>query len=918
MEVSREAAGIGAVGGAADLAHFGFEYNRAAFSYDQTLRWSRFNTGRKFAMSQMDMFREDVSDLASVAMVKLHVYGPIMTMSIGYCVTVFVEGRSGLKFPAPPTFISGLYLQSLGVAFGFFTLAVWMVFHASLRAQVAAVQLRTRKVRVPVPTQTQLDDARRILSSYEEQNLYDIFKMPYVLPNAGEAPEHEESAAAPAEGTKAAKQPAKGKKGKKAKGKKGSSGDEGEGEAGDFQAHVPGFKHGVPHWIEQEFQDMESMPGASSSAAGLEGLTEPYAHFEHVRDAQREWWSAEAYNRVCMLFGMVHVLQAFAYWLVIHCITDLGLVWCAAVGSTGCTAASMLIFRLDVLPSKGGCLPIELSGPFLSSIATAMMYTHSPTQFTQDVSRALAATCLVFHILFTFRMYAISKPGKDDFDSVAHESGGSKNFLVDGACDAPSWLPQSFQVVTYLIAPPQSKVDLSKEKASNDAMMMDQPVGNRNEVDMTPWYYTRTMIAVTFVGWLVLLTGRIAEAAMGERLLMTNPGVAPWTRRGLWYGWEFGPITSKHYAHVTPQRGHFGWEHGWGPQGQQELMPSDLFGFHPEADKWWSEHGKSGAANIGPNTWAKYRVNFGNVAIIDKHNGPFPETEPAVPASMASGGGGAAAVPASSGASHSAGHRRLRGEDEESVAAFEQVVRPVVPVAVQWPALFEPDLITCDAATGAIAAITINGAGAVVPSEAATGQSRGMAAAFSLAGLPKLGRASGLSWGRSGLLVVLHSGEVAECPPPGAGSQESSCRLLNLPKLPASGAVSIVEDGETYRVAIARKGDSKVTVLELVEMMWQEVAELFVESAEQTAAEVASVFASDKELHIMTKDGVAFQWSMTNGRPSSSHKREVPSAARKSEWRSHCALSSGNVVRLAATWRKAAGGAVTQQPELFL
>lgn len=33
------------------------------------------------------------------------------------------------------------------------------------------VQLRTRQVRLPVPTQRQLDSARKILSSYEEQGL---------------------------------------------------------------------------------------------------------------------------------------------------------------------------------------------------------------------------------------------------------------------------------------------------------------------------------------------------------------------------------------------------------------------------------------------------------------------------------------------------------------------------------------------------------------------------------------------------------------------------------------------------------------------------------------------------------------------------------------------------------------------------
>lgn len=31
-------------------------------------------------------------------------------MSLGYVLTVLVEARSGLKFPGPPTFASGLWL----------------------------------------------------------------------------------------------------------------------------------------------------------------------------------------------------------------------------------------------------------------------------------------------------------------------------------------------------------------------------------------------------------------------------------------------------------------------------------------------------------------------------------------------------------------------------------------------------------------------------------------------------------------------------------------------------------------------------------------------------------------------------------------------------------------------------------------
>ncbi|CAK0885151.1 unnamed protein product, partial [Prorocentrum cordatum] len=200
-------------------------------------------------------------------------------------------------------------------------------------------------------------------------------------------------------------------------------------------------------------------------------------------------------------------------------------------------------------------------------------------------------------------------------------------------------------------------------------------------VDMTPWLYVRTFLLMVVLGWTVQLSGRIVECVMGERMLMVNPGAPPWSRVGQWYGWEFGPITSKHYAHVTPMQGHFNYQHGWGPQGQQEIWSSDMFGFHPEADMWWAEplpeEGEElpaqltldslvGAAGYGENhwrNWAKY--------VEDGSGEPFQfHSQEAWDEAVAEVRGG--------------GHRRLRGEE-----AVIKVQRPVVPVPVQWSRLLD-------------------------------------------------------------------------------------------------------------------------------------------------------------------------------------------------------------------------------------
>lgn len=39
-----------------------------------------------------------------------------------------------------------------------------------------------------MPSQRQLDSARKILSTYEEQGVYDMFRLPFLMPNTGNTP----------------------------------------------------------------------------------------------------------------------------------------------------------------------------------------------------------------------------------------------------------------------------------------------------------------------------------------------------------------------------------------------------------------------------------------------------------------------------------------------------------------------------------------------------------------------------------------------------------------------------------------------------------------------------------------------------------------------------------------------------------
>jgi len=868
----------------------GWNYNRANFKYDQGQRWQRYTTGRKMAMATVGMFRQDVTDLAGVSMAKLKVYGPIYGIVITVCVTVFVEGRSGLKFPGPPVFISQIYLQCLSIGMGFMALATWLLFHASMRAQVACVQLRTRKVRVPVPTQRQLDGSRKLLSSWEEQGLYDIFRIPFVMPNGANSPDQSDEEE---EDRKQHKGYAKG----------GIPGLAGKVKAMAVEAHekghathnarTPGLTAGNPSWYATELEQREDHPEGSPSGFGMGGPPNPYEHFELLRDAQKEWWGCEAYMRICFLYGMMHLIMAFSYWITLHNICELGMIWCSNLGAAGLTAGVWIMFRMDVLPEHGGSFPAEIGGPFVASITLGMMYGHTVNQTMIDVARGIAAFIILMHVTLCFRLYSVAKPAMTKAHHNAKEAGG-RLFNSSGSCDSPAWLPSAFQHVMYLVAPPKTQEQLEQEtKDRENNTIGDDPMA---KVDMTPWAYTRTMISIVALGWIVQLSGHAIECVMGERMLMSNPGQPPWSRAGQWYGWEHGPVSSKHYAHVTPQRGHWAWQKGWGPQGQQELWASDMFGFAPEADAWWAEpegpEPLQGAAGFGVNTWAKGTVAYGQ---NEPKWGPQHEGHHNF--------------------DNNGGHRRL-----SATAAAAPEPRAVVPVPVQWPALMEPDFLTCQASGTKVAALTASGLGLLIDPSTTDGS----VTEFSLEGLLELGMARSITWGDSSFLVVTSSGKLARCPANSLQLGRAACSAVPVPALPAAAgtAASVVEFDTSLLAAVATSAGS-VSLLDLAAgddeevPTWRSLGTVSLPEG----GEVAAVAATRERLVVTSKDGASYVWNLrTDGTPASEEPMHVdtPAAGPRRQWQSACLLPNGKIVRLATRWARGKGGASALSSELLI
>merc|ERR1711920_439254 len=89
-----------------------------------------------------------------------------LTLFMCVCAALSCAGRLGMHGAAPPGWLCALYSGNIFTSIMFNGISLWMDVHGSLRAQVAAVSLLTRKARLPIPSIAQLDQARTFSSAY--------------------------------------------------------------------------------------------------------------------------------------------------------------------------------------------------------------------------------------------------------------------------------------------------------------------------------------------------------------------------------------------------------------------------------------------------------------------------------------------------------------------------------------------------------------------------------------------------------------------------------------------------------------------------------------------------------------------------------------------------------------------------------
>eukprot|EP00403_Amphidinium_massartii_P032513 CAMPEP_0178448616 /NCGR_PEP_ID=MMETSP0689_2-20121128/42087_1 /TAXON_ID=160604 /ORGANISM="Amphidinium massartii, Strain CS-259" /LENGTH=573 /DNA_ID=CAMNT_0020073829 /DNA_START=56 /DNA_END=1774 /DNA_ORIENTATION=- len=505
----------GAVGAGAAAGGL-FKYNRENFMFDQGLRFNRFCAGYSMAIEQGSQYREDVADMTALTTTKearLHVICGIMfTCSI----QLIMAGRLGVHGPSPSGWQLAVYWCLTAFAFQWLVITTWLSLHAHARSQSGMVHLRTRSVRLPIPTPHQLDKARSFGIRYETQRVGDILRVPFLTPAPHEAPIEV------------------------------SDEDDG-GKAPSASAAKPSRKRraqritwSTPVWAADEDPDLYTGAGAIS------GTPE---HFEMYRGLMHEWWAHDVYARITLMITFVHWLQGCALYIQCHAFTELRALWVGWSCTIPFCFAVFCVLQMDIMKMQTNFMsnfPVENFIPYtplLTCLGMSIDYSVISANWGwRTIIYLLSWICYILHFLWAIRLYDLAQP----------HSLPARAELPGKPWWPQEWyLPSAFMNVLYLVAPPKQLEPgqtclLQEMKAARGHKAAVAPTKKERIVkpQLFPWKIVRGGLICNIAVWAFVMVGRVVEQVNGERQLLKQEGrverwpahmqpwMPPWTREG--------------------------------------------------------------------------------------------------------------------------------------------------------------------------------------------------------------------------------------------------------------------------------------------------------------------------------------------------------------------------------------------------
>jgi hypothetical protein len=493
--------GAEAAAGVAAVAKGAFNYNRENYFFDAGLRFARFNTGYSMAMAQVSQYREDISDLTELTVGKADTYHGVGTICFVLNFQLIMAGRLGVHGPAPPGWLMGMYWTNICSALMFLVMFTWMAMHSGARATAGAANMRTRTVRLPIPTPKMLDEARMLGNEFEKQRVVDIFRVPFVAPAAKESVEDPET------------------------GKR-----------------VPISDRRMPRWYHDEVAELRKDEGGAAPSPN----SNP-EHFELYRGLQEEWWGYDVYSRIGITFFFSNWLASVSLYSMCHVFTELRHIWPAWTVVACFATAHYGILRLEITPPADSAMPpMEKVVPFVPVLAVAAMTIDysvlDPHPVWLGLIYGLAWIGYGTYFLWALRMYDLARP--------RHVKEAPE---MPGQPWTPSeWpLPPAFKNCVYFVSAPKylepgNTCLLQEMKAAKGEEGQKAPLKKARECQpaMLPWKLFRGACITKISMWILIMFGRGFEQLNGERQLLKQEGrverwpshmqpwMAPWTRKG--------------------------------------------------------------------------------------------------------------------------------------------------------------------------------------------------------------------------------------------------------------------------------------------------------------------------------------------------------------------------------------------------
>jgi hypothetical protein len=263
--------------------------------------------------------------------------------------------------PGTPEWLLVLNGVSLTASVVFFLLSTWFALHASNAAKAYGVRLLTQFVRYPVPSTEELEQIRTYGQKWEALGTQNVVRIPFLMKGSTDTVD--------------------------------PYGLEGDGEEVD----------------EELYPEIEP------------------AHARHVelfQEAQLFWQSYDAFARVSMAFGTLHLLFATAYYILGYLLIQDAAIWAAWSGVCIFIVLVLALLHLDLaLTSQEqliGCILVALpaSVAAVSTYFWALYKDHA-----QNIARALVPWAYLDHallLLFGLQVLGVRKSSRGLYLPLRH------------------------------------------------------------------------------------------------------------------------------------------------------------------------------------------------------------------------------------------------------------------------------------------------------------------------------------------------------------------------------------------------------------------------------------------------------------------------------------------------------------------